>query len=497
MRTPLQALALTLLVSLLSPPAAATAEPEFFETQVGILVEYFEVDHASLTPMLREYQQEQDASELLREVQSMQPTGKARLAESSYALTTIGQTVRLRSVQELIYPSSYAPAKLPDTLAGPIDPDTKIIAPARPAGFETRWIGNLLEVGADRAGQGDAFKLKLSSDLVEFCGFKDWGEGVSKTQQPILHTLRCEKTIWIEDGHSELIGTFTPSSVESDKRLLGFVTIMKMTAASQSQFADHLINPPTPEEIKARHARPTSDPFAVDPNEPPSPPKQISVITEYIEVDAALASNFARELNTISDATAIRLRLDGIIAEGEAELLASLISISPPGQRAVSQSIREFIHPVEYDPPGQLGGPLVGKPIPRLPHTLRGPITGNVNLSAPNQATAFDTHDTGIRVELEPNLSSHGLIHLNLALGNDRLAGELNYGTGTNTTQRPVFESMRLWTNAVIPDGTSLFLAMHSLETARAGRMASKEQQDASRNRRVLVFLTAKVKTLK
>lgn len=488
---------LAVALALLSAPSALTAEAEaeFFESQLGVLVEYYEVDLGALPPILREHQQASDASGLLKQFQAMQQAGRARLAESSYAVTTVGQSAKMKSVRELIYPTDYDPATVPGDLAGPIDPQAELIAPARPEDFESRWIGNMLEAETAPSKDGESFDIKLSSDLVEFCEFKKWGEGVSQIEQPLIHATKCDTTLTLKSGSSKLIGTYATSS-DSAKRLIGFVTVMKMAAASQSEFDDFLENPPSLEEIRARRPHPDADPFAAgDDDNADEPPRQISVIAETIEVAADLASRLAHELNTISDATAIRKRLDAMITDGTAQLLDTRTIISAPGQRAVSASIREVIHPDEYDPAGQIGDPI-GKPIPRVPKKVHGPITGKVDLTAPKVESAYSTHHTGIRVELEPNISTNRLISLNLALRNDRLAGELSYGRGSDATQRPLFETMDIQTNVNIADGTSLLLAIHSLETARAGSMATGAEKNAMRDRRVLAFLTAKIKTL-
>ena len=49
------------------------------------------------------------------------------------------------------------------------------------------------------------------------------------------------------------------------------------------------------------------------------------------------------------------------------------------------------------------------------------------------------------------------------------------------------------WT---IADGTTMLVGMHSLETARAGEAATEEERKAVRGRRVLVFVSAKVKAV-
>jgi hypothetical protein len=56
-------------------------------------------------------------------------------------------------------------------------------------------------------------------------------------------------------------------------------------------------------------------------------------------------------------------------------------------------------------------------------------------------------------------------------------------------------ESVKVSTAVTIANGTSMLIGIHSMETARAAKMGTKKEQKAVRNRRILVFVTATIKS--
>lgn len=477
-------------------PAATAAIPEaFFPSQFGLLVEYYEVDLAALPPMLRRYQQADDATGLLAEVRTLLEAGEAALTDSSY-LTTSGVPARISSVRELIYPASYDHAQVPQELNGPIGAEAKFIAPTRPSAFDTRHVGQLLEFERVTAATGRPLTVKVSADLVGFGGFDLCGDGVSVTGQPRFNRRGGTASVILQPPGSELLGTFATVPAKPQRRVLAIVSCTTMAAASEAEMAEFKAHPPTPEEIIARHVVPLgADPFGnhdADAQDP-EPQKQVHVVLEYIDVDAALARQFTRQLDSVCDATAIRQSLDAAIETGEANLLDACTASGLAGQRFRSQSVREVSYPAIYDEPGTDKKPP-SRPRRRTARSVTGPVTGAVDFTEPYQPDAFTTRTVGLLLDIEPTISAHGLIGLNLRAVNDRSAGETRVGSGTDAQVHPLFESLELQSDVQIPDGTSVLLAMHSLESARAGEISTRAEQEAARGRRVLVFLTAKAK---
>ncbi|MGB3120465.1 MAG: type II and III secretion system protein, partial [Verrucomicrobiales bacterium] len=129
--------------------------------------------------------------------------------------------------------------------------------------------------------------------------------------------------------------------------------------------------------------------------------------------------------------------------------------------RAKIEVIREFIYPTEYDPPelptsgGTLGG---GAPI----------------IVTPANPTAFETRNTGITMEVDPQLGADNLsIDLSMAPEIVEFDGFINYGvpiftpvstTGTRTqlTENrivmPIFSTRRVTTQVTVWDGQTVAL---------------------------------------
>lgn len=260
---------LTLLLSSLALGSSSASAHEVFPSQVTLLLEYYEVDHAALTPLLNNYQSQPDAKGLLAELQDMEKNGKSRLVNSTYVVTLSGQRTNTGSIREYIYPTVFDPP-------GPI------------------------------------------------------------------RDVKLDNT---KDEAAEIVDPFREGA----------------------------------EEIA------------------PEAPRQVSVITELIEVNAGMASRIARQLSGCADATQIRRRLEGAIKSGDARLLEISSEITRSGQKTKGESSREFIYPTEYDPA-------------EIPQTLTGPIDPGLDLTTSMGATAFEMRPLGFSVELDPVISEDGKV---------------------------------------------------------------------------------------
>jgi general secretion pathway protein D len=97
------------------------------------------------------------------------------------------------------------------------------------------------------------------------------------------------------------------------------------------------------------------------------------------------------------------------------------------GQRAVIEIVREFRYPTEFDPP-------------QIPQNVGGGSTsaesGAVQVFpvTPTTPTSFETRNTGVTLEVEPQVSSDGAtIDLNLVPQVVEFEGFINYGSPIKT----------------------------------------------------------------
>ncbi|MEA3209975.1 MAG: ral secretion pathway protein [Chthoniobacter sp.] len=159
------------------------------------------------------------------------------------------------------------------------------------------------------------------------------------------------------------------------------------------------------------------------------------------------------------------------------DLLSAPRVTTKPGQRAVIEIIREFRYPTEFDPPqipqnfggqGTNGGGGAGVTI-NLPQSF--PVT-------PTTPTAFETRNTGVTLEVEPNVGPDGYtIDLNLVPQVVEFEGFINYGspissssinilTGQpltliltpNVINQPIFSTRKITTSVSVFDGQTVVL---------------------------------------
>lgn len=112
-----------------------------------------------------------------------QNTGNDLLSTAS-VLTKSGQRASVKQVREFIYPTEYDPPEIPTGAGGA--GIGFVVTPATPAAFETREVGNILEVEPTIGPDNFTVDLNLTTDLTEFSGFINYGTPITDlgTGQP-------------------------------------------------------------------------------------------------------------------------------------------------------------------------------------------------------------------------------------------------------------------------------------------------------------------------
>ncbi len=151
------------------------------------------------------------------------------------------------------------------------------------------------------------------------------------------------------------------------------------------------------------------------------------------------------------------------------DMLSAPSVLARSGQRAKIEIIREFIYPTEYDPPeipNQFGGNGGG-----------ATVMGNIFPVTPATPTAFETRNTGVTLEVDPQLGADEFtIDLNLSPEVVEFDGFINYGSPIqssmtnalglnekvtiteNRIEMPVFNTRKVSTQVTIWDGQTVAL---------------------------------------
>jgi len=204
------------------------------------------------------------------------------------------------------------------------------------------------------------------------------------------------------------------------------------------------------------------------------------------------------------------------------DLMSAPSVVTRSGQRAKIEVIREFIYPIEYDPPeipNQVGGDtIVGGDDNDSGTFSTFPVT-------PATPTTFETRNVGVTVDVDPVIGPDGFtIDLNLSPEVVEFEGFINYGSpiqsagvdGTgevativlteNRIDQPIFATRRVTTSVTIWDGQTVAiggLMREDVDTVEdkipflgdlpgIGRLF-QTQADQYFKRNLMVFVTARL----
>ncbi len=170
----------------------------------------------------------------------------------------------------------------------------------------------------------------------------------------------------------------------------------------------------------------------------------------------------------------LQMIMRGLAQKKGADIMTAPSITARPGQKATIEIIREFIYPTEYEPPelpNQVGGNFGGGG-----GLLGGGLGGGGGAGGfpvtPATPTAFETRNTGVTLEIEPNVGANdfvidlrfapeivefeGFVNFGspiTAPANDALGNPVQVGITENRIEMPVFSSRRVSTGITIYDG--------------------------------------------
>lgn len=199
--------------------------------------------------------------------------------------------------------------------------------------------------------------------------------------------------------------------------------------------------------LPAQTGTPSFDPLAEFDNLP----KMIRIQVEFIELPHPALTALMDSEAAKSD-NALRKAVAAMIKAGKAEILETQMCTARSGNKAITESIEEFIYPTEYEPaelPNELHTTTDGeKATPDIRDYATGPTP-----------TAFETRNLGSTLEIEPILGADSrVIDVRFApeivyhVRNDTWA-EWNGKHGKAPIKMPVMYSLRVSSSATVLDG--------------------------------------------
>lgn len=148
-------------------------------------------------------------------LQSMIEKGEAQLAGNLLAKGRDGEKSHAESIEEMRYPTSFDPPKLPDKL--PAEKPLEFLkawplVAAKPMEFETRAVGTSVEFESRAAADGKWLDVSVVAAHVRFLRWTKFEIGVLPTgqhltaEQPCFHTIRNATSLRLRNGQRVLLG---------------------------------------------------------------------------------------------------------------------------------------------------------------------------------------------------------------------------------------------------------------------------------------------------
>jgi len=224
-------------------------------------------------------------------------------------------------------------------------------------------------------------------------------------------------------------------------------------------------------------------------------PRQVQVQVEFVELDhKKLTKLLFLSKPEVADATPLRETVAEMVKKDEAEVLETMIVVARSGEKATSESIREFIYPTEYEPPeipdevnvpGEPKGKGVSPEELKWMGMLRTQFT----------PTAFETRNLGGTLEVAPEIADDGK-HVSLRFapeivwhtGNTVWAEDKDPAGNVSKVQMPQMYTLRVNTAITCIDGQYNLVAV----------LSPKDQDGVTDlSRKVMVFVKCDVVLVK
>jgi general secretion pathway protein D len=139
---------------------------------------------------------------------------------SAPKVTTVsGQQAQIRSVQEFIYPTSWAQPTATSSGGGVSGGGAVAVTPSIPSSFQTREVGILLNVTPEVGADGYTINLILAPEVSEFLGFINYGSPIGLSsgsgnvvttmndiKEPLFSSENLTTSVVIWDGQTVVLG---------------------------------------------------------------------------------------------------------------------------------------------------------------------------------------------------------------------------------------------------------------------------------------------------
>jgi hypothetical protein len=391
------------------PPQGPVAEAPVNPINLLTTVETWALSQSDFAALLKH---PSDDPAFYNGIETLSKTGKAKLVGLMAVSAKPGQRAIIEAVDEVRYGTQFGPAARPEGIPLPVK-------------WETRNVGDTLELEPLLGEDGETIDITLVPQTVRFGGFEDVrAEAVSgPIAQPKFHTEKVNTSVARKSGVATFLSTATYSGGIETAEATVHVQILRTSV---------------------QKAPPPREPFTTGQT-------RVEFLLYTLDRDAA-----QRILMENTDSAASFAAVAALADKGEAQLELVRALVTKSGQRAVTEEIVEKRY-----------GANSGKP--------PGVAAENApDKQSPSPSPSFETRNVGFTFECEPMLLEGGLYaDINIVPQIVSVSDVLKVnGIAARYPAQPVFTMRKITTSAITGSGVPVLLGTmnHPRENGVNGR---------------------------
>ena len=204
---------------------------------VRVQIEYVQVSQARYLELMSMQRKSADATPMRKRLQEMVARDEAKVLETGMVVVRGGEKATVESVGEHIYPTEYEPPSLPQPVGADLPAANSIPSvfkmPTISTSFETRNVGNTIEVAPSIEASNRLVDLYIAPELVSYVGdtvhLEEWDlDGqVHRNRHPLFVKQGVSTGVTCIDGQYTLMNVTTAlgadGKLDPEQKLMVFV----------------------------------------------------------------------------------------------------------------------------------------------------------------------------------------------------------------------------------------------------------------------------------
>ncbi len=188
---------------------------------VTVTCDYYEMSTSVYETLMDDESLRKDDLKMLAKLKELRKKEDVSLFDSMHLVARSGEKASAESILEVIYPTEYEPFW---ALSEGNEDDEGVAtlasyAPPTATAFETRNVGNTLEIEPTIGPDNRTIDLRMAPEIVFHVGEKYYAkikndELETDVQMPLFYTLKVTTALTMIDGKAQVVATLSPKRAD-------------------------------------------------------------------------------------------------------------------------------------------------------------------------------------------------------------------------------------------------------------------------------------------